>query len=415
MRQTDWETKTFEDIYQIGSSRRVHKKDWRETGVPFYRAREIVKLAKQGYVDNDLFISEELYEENKAKTGVPVANDLMITAVGTLGECYVVKEHDRFYFKDASVLWFRPKGDVSARFMEYAFQSPQIAKQTLDSAGATVGTLTISRAKSLEISLPSLPEQQQIVAILDKAFVAIDQAVANAELNLTNARELFESYLNKVFTERGEGWVRYQLSEITTKIGSGSTPRGGASSYKVEGISLIRSLNVYDRAFRSNKLAYIDEEQANKLSNVVVEDGDVLFNITGASVARCCKAPADYLPARVNQHVSIIRPKQEIVSTDFLNYLITAQIHKEELLGIGNKGGSTRQAITKKQLQDFFLHIPKDRDEQDGMVHELDMLSAEVFQLETIYQQKLTAITELKQSILQKAFRGELTAGESYE
>jgi len=95
------------------------------------------------------------------------------------------------------------------------------------------------------------------------------------------------------------------LKEITKKIGSGATPTGGKNSYKKEGISLIRSLNVYDFFFDYDDLAFIDDKQAAGLANVTVEQDDILLNITGASVARCCMVPDNVLPARVNQHVSM--------------------------------------------------------------------------------------------------------------
>ncbi len=103
------------------------------------------------------------------------------------------------------------------------------------------------------------------------------------------------------------GWSKIKLSDITSKIGSGATPRGGKSAYKAHGISLIRSMNVHDGEFIEKNLAFIDESQAKKLSNVIIEKNDVLLNITGASIARCCVVPSRILPARVNQHVSILR------------------------------------------------------------------------------------------------------------
>ncbi|MFO1064938.1 MAG: hypothetical protein U0892_13825 [Pirellulales bacterium] len=100
-----------------------------------------------------------------------------------------------------------------------------------------------------------------------------------------------------------KGWERKRLIEVTTKIGSGATPLGGEAAYKRKGISLIRSLNVHDDGFRSKDLAFIDDEQANRLNNVVIEPGDVLLNITGASIARCCVVPDEYLPARQSTRI----------------------------------------------------------------------------------------------------------------
>jgi len=188
------------------------------------------------------------------------------------------------------------------------------------------------------------------------------------------------------------GWVTKKLGEVTTKIGSGATPLGGGEAYKAEGISLIRSLNVYDDGFRVAKLARIDDMQANRLSNVIVEPDDVLLNITGASVARCCLAPSDFLPARVNQHVSIIRPQTGQINSAFLHYLLISKTYKDRLLYTGEEGGSTRQAITKAQLQDFTIEYPKSLLEQQRIVGTLD----EAF--ESIVTAKSKAETNLQNS-----------------
>jgi type I restriction enzyme S subunit len=154
------------------------------------------------------------------------------------------------------------------------------------------------------------------------------------------------------------GWSKKRLIDITEKIGSGATPKGGKDAYKESGISLFRSLNVYDGVFKKKNLAFIDEEQARKLSNVIVREGDVLLNITGASIARCCVAPSELLPARVNQHVAIIRPKPDRIDSYFLGHLLASKQYKDALLHTGEKAGSTRQALTKSQLESFEVTIP---------------------------------------------------------
>jgi len=269
--------------------------------------------------------------------------------------------------------------------------------------------------KELTIKFPeSLSLQHRIVSILDDLFAGITKMVANTEKNLANARELFESKLNEVFMKKEDKWVKDRLEELTTKIGSGATPKGGSKSYKDHGISLIRSLNVYDRSFRPQKLAFIDNKQAGKLSNVIVKENDVLFNITGASIARCCVVPKEILPARVNQHVSILRPRDDRLSSTFLCYLMTSKPYKDIFLGIGDDGGSTRQAITKKQLQELNIAIPKDIDEQDSITVKLNQLQSKTQRLERIYKRKLELLSELKQSILHKAFTGELAANSKH-
>src|SRR3990167_3884881 len=274
-------------------------------------------------------------------------------------------------------------------------------------SGSAQGGFNATKLAEISVPLPPLPEQQRIVAILDEAFAAIATAKKNAEKNLQNARELFESYLQSIFANTGEGWEEKRLGDVTIKIGSGATPRGGNESYKDEGISLIRSMNVHDRNFKEKNLAFIDEEQAKDLSNVTLEENDILLNITGASVARCCIVPVEYLPARVNQHVSIIRPKQGVINSYFLNYLLTSKFYKDQLLFTGEQG-ATRQAITKVQIQDFKICFPKSLPEQRSIVAKLDALSLETKKLEAIYQQKLADLDELKKSVLEKAFNGGL-------
>ena len=201
-----------------------------------------------------------------------------------------------------------------------------------------------------------------------------------------------------------KGWQKKRLGDVTTKIGSGATPRGGDESYKAEGISLIRSLNVYDDGFREAKLARIDNEQADGLSNVVVEPHDVLLNITGASVARCCRAPADFLPARVNQHVSIIRPVQEKLDSDFLHYLLISKTYKDRLLHTGEEGGSTRQAITKAQLQEFVVEFPESLAEQQRIVGLLDEAFEGLATAKTNAEKNLQNARALFESHLQSVF-----------
>ena len=117
-------------------------------------------------------------------------------------------------------------------------------------------------------------------------------------------------------------WRECKLGSITSKIGSSATPKGGGKSYKNEGISLIRSQNVYDFQFSKAGLAYIDDNQANELRNVEVFEDDILINITGESVTRCCIVPKQILPARVKHHVSIIRPFNDQADYKFIFYIM---------------------------------------------------------------------------------------------
>ena len=172
-------------------------------------------------------------------------------------------------------------------------------------------------------------------------------------------------------------WKLYKLSDICTKIGSGATPRGGKEAYKEEGISLIRSQNVLDFSFSDDGLAFIDEKQASALNNVTVESKDVLVNITGDSVARVCQAHEKYIPARVNQHVAILRADKNVLCPELLKYILLAPTNKNRLLTLAG-GGATRNALTKGMLEDFAIKIPESLPEQQAIAEILSALDDKI-------------------------------------
>jgi type I restriction enzyme S subunit len=174
------------------------------------------------------------------------------------------------------------------------------------------------------------------------------------QLSNQRLKEEIDCY-GKVFYLRG--WVETSLGEVCEKIGSGSTPRGGNEVYKNKGISLIRSQNVLDFDFSYNGLAFIDDIQASLLNNVTVLSGDILINITGDSVARVCMVPERVLPARVNQHVSILRTIKESLLPEFLKYYLLNPVFKNYLLILANSGG-TRNALTKGILENLKIFLP---------------------------------------------------------
>lgn len=256
--------------------------------------------------------------------------------------------------------------------------------------------------------IPHLKEQERIVELLDDAFRKIDATTELLQLNSANALALFDSRLKAIFEASNINWKSSRLKEVTLKIGSGATPRGGKESYQTQGTPLVRSMNVYDKGFKYKNLAYINEEQAKKLNNVQLELDDVILNITGASVARCCIVPEDCISGRVNQHVSIIRTVKNNLFPQFLQLLLISKPYKDLLLGIGEGAGSTRQAITKKQIEEFAIRYPEGIEEQKKIVDELLDLQEKCINMDDLYKKKQEVMYELKQSLLNRAFSGVL-------
>ena len=166
------------DLFNIVSARRVHQKDWRTSGIPFFRTREIGWLADKKDVKTELFIDVALYEEFK-KSGYPSENDIMMTAVGTVGKTYIVKATDKFYYKDASVLCLENVGKVDPQYVCHVVQSPYFKAMVAEGAGGTtVDTITIIRANEYLIPLPPLSEQRRIVTKLEELLQEIDKLEA---------------------------------------------------------------------------------------------------------------------------------------------------------------------------------------------------------------------------------------------
>jgi type I restriction enzyme, S subunit len=294
-----------------------------------------------------------------------------------------------------------PGPELDRSYLAWLLLTPEmIALANSRANGANLPRLSPTALAELRIPLPPLPEQQRIVAILDKA----DALRAKRRAALAQLDTLTQSIFLDMFGDPAanpKGWPQVSIGDHASKIGSGATPRGGEESYKTTGITLIRSMNVRDGAFLRDGLAFIDDEQAAQLEGVVVETDDVLLNITGASVARVCRAPAEMLPARVNQHVAIIRPTATF-NPHFLEQCLLSPSVKERLLKIA-RAGATREAITKSAIEQFKVIRPP-RELQD-------QFAARVAASEGTYRQMRAALTEMDSlfaSLQHRAFRGNL-------
>ncbi|KKK83268.1 hypothetical protein LCGC14_2795080, partial [marine sediment metagenome] len=219
----------------------------------------------------------------------------------------------------------------------------------------------INRTQLLKapIPLPPLDEQRRIAGILDAAdALRRRRREALALLDTLPGAIFAEMFGDPVEKSQDRKFV--PLGAITSKIGSGATPRGGAKVYRDEGTKFIRSMNVRDGTFSEEGMVRIDEKAARQLLNVEVCEDDVFLNITGASVARCCRSDASLSGARVNQHVAIIRPKNSVF-TDFIMGALCHPHMNANLLRIA-EAGATRQAITKLQIERLEVPAPTENE-----------------------------------------------------
>ena len=243
---------------------------------------------------------------------------------------------------------------------------------------------TTKESSDLDLALEGDgPLVTRIVTALDLAF---EESLLPFRVDVVDLHRVGEGFRQIVLRggaallEGGKGsvarsdWVCQRLGEVSLKIGSGATPRGGKAVYLDDGpVSLIRSQNVLNNRFSWDGLAFIDQARADELSNVEVLPEDVLLNITGDSVARACQVVPEALPARVNQHVAIVRPDPEKLDPQFLRYFLVSPTMQNKLLSWAGSGG-TRKALTKGMIESFEVPAPLDVREQCAIARLLGIL-----------------------------------------
>jgi len=289
-----------------------------------------------------------------------------------------------------------------AQFLKYILSTPTINDyyKSLGRGGLqiNIGKQEILNAK---IPLPPLQEQEKIVALLDEVFSSIDKAKENAELNLQNAKELFESYLQKVFEEKGEGWEEKRLKEVCHKItdGTDQTPK-----YFDEGVIFLSSKNVTSGKIDWTNIRYIDEKQHVEMhKRIAPKLGDILLAKNGTTGVAAMVDRNVVFDIYVSlAHIRVL----DKVDASFMLYFINSPVAKEQF----NKRlkGSGVPNLHLNEIREVIISFPKSREKQQKIVKKLDTLQEQTKKLEAIYTQKLQDLEELKKSILQKAFNGEL-------
>ena len=347
---------------------------------------------------------------------------------------------DRPGFCTTEIIPLRPQTFVAAGYLRVFLRSPHFLRYAAaKNYGMKMPRLGTQDLESAAVPLPPLAEQKRIVAKVDELMALCDRlalqqqeretrhaALARASLarfadapTPANLPFLFHpSYAippadlrKSILTLAVQGllvphdaesadWETRKLKELTTKMGSGSTPSGGKESYQETGVPLIRSMNVHFGGFVRHGLAFLNDEQAEKLRNVTVKADDVLLNITGASIGRVATAPKDMEGARVNQHVCILRPTAEIIPP-FLELFLASPVVQNLIDDV--QVGATREALTKAMIEQFEIPVPS-LAEQRRIVAKVEQLMALVDALET----QLAASRATAANLL-SAFVAELT------
>jgi len=298
---------------------------------------------------------------------------------------------------------FQPTSELYNRYLFYFLQSDSfMGEMEKLQKGASYPAVNDSQVKSRLISYPSLPEQKRIVALLDTVFADLEQTRAKTEQNLKNARELFDSYLQQVFSQKGEGWVEGKLHTFCEKITVGHVG-SMASRYKDEGVTFLRSQNIRPFHLSLEAVKFIDDEFNNELKKSQLAPGDVAIVRTG--YPGTAAVIPESLPVSNCSDLVIVKTASSL-SPHFLTLFLNSSFGKT-LVG-ANLVGAAQKHFNVTAAKNVLFAAPSIH-EQEEMVKSADNFRLECQRLEGIYRKKLSSIDELKKSILQKAFNGELT------
>lgn len=402
-----WEEKTLGEITISvcnGTSAPQCKK---VTNYPVTRIETIatskINLDKVGYIDS---CSEDFINKYKMEYG-----DILFSNINSdihLGKTAIYEIPKGILLHGMNLLNIRVnKKLINPFYLNYYFIYLRFLGSFIRMASRSVNQSSINQTKlkALKISYPSLPEQERIVAKLDKAFEAIDKVKANAEQNLNNAKELFETALNKAFTENKENWEEKKLSEVCEKITDGSHFSPQSNSNEKFPYITVKDIDKNDKINFDN-CKFINQEDYDTLCHSGCRPvcGDILFSKDG-TVGKVSLVDYDKQFV-VLSSLAIITPMQKLIQPKFLMYILKTPRFLAE--AIGRKTGVAIRRIILKNLKTISLHFPKNIAEQQKIVEKFDALQEQTKRLEAIYTQKIKECDELKQSILQKAFRGEL-------
>lgn len=397
----EWPVKKLGDVCVVerGSSPRPIKKFQTDAanGVNWIKIGDTKGIEKYITSTKEKITPEGAQKSRKVNNG-----DFILSNSMSFGKPYIMATSG--YIHDG---WFvlRLPDYMDPDFLYYLLGSPLVQKQfhTL-SSGAIVKNISGDLVKKTELPIPPLAEQKRIVALLDTVFADLEQTRTKTEQNLKNARELFDSYLQQVFSQKGEGWVDEKMSDVcegTITDGTHQTPK-----YFDDGYIFLSSKNVTSGTIDWANIKYLDEAQhvqmqkrlSPKLNDILlakngttgvaaIVDKDVIFNI--------------YVS------LALLRPSEKILPRyllHFVNSPVAKVQFNKRLKGIGVPN------LHLKEIRDVMVSFPVSIEEQKNITTNLDFLLDQRNMLEDIYQQKLNSIDELKKSILQKAFSGELTA-----
>jgi len=348
------------------------------------------------------FVDEEKFNEMKRfelKT-----NDLIMSCSGTMGKVAIVPENVKRGIINQALLKLTPKDFLDVQYLKYWMSSPdfdeRIQENTVGAAIKNVASVKV--LKQIDVPIPPIEEQKQIVAILDKAFAAIDQAKGNIEKNIENAKELFQSKLNDIFSQKGDGWEEKTLEEICEK-----TKNIKWQDFSSEEFEYVDLSSVSRETLSVTETAKVNKENAPSRAKKIILEGDVIFATTRPTLKRATIIDEVLSGNLCSTGYVVLRPKENISSGWIFFYLLTSKfMDRMESL----QRGASYPAVSDNDVKGSKLSVPMSKLEEKKNILIMNNLQESTNFLIDNYVEKLNDLEDLKKSILQKAFAGELTS-----
>lgn len=289
-----------------------------------------------------------------------------------------------------------------------------------NTTGASIPHLNIELFQNLELPFPSIEEQRRIVIELQNKLKVFEEDFSNANEELIRLAEFRKSILNEAvngkaidtnekidpLTKLPKTWKVLTIEQLSTFIGSGVTPSGGATNYKDKGIPFIRSQNVYPNELRLEGVAYISEDLHSQMKRTHLKSKDVLLNITGASIGRSAYIPDEFGEGNVNQHVCIIRTTDDILP-EYLSLFLNSPTGQDNINSL--QKGVTRQGLNYDQIRSIKVNLPP-LEEQIEIIKYVELQDFNIHQIESQHSNKINSTSSLEKAVMQMAFDGLLTS-----
>ncbi|MBN7576853.1 restriction endonuclease subunit S [Clostridium sp. 2-1] len=353
-----WEMVELGRICEITSSKRIFEKEYIEQGIPFYRTKEVVELSKGHKISTELFISEDRYKEINKKFGVPVKEDILITAVGTIGETWVIPNEDKFYFKDGNLIWIKKNERIDSNYLSYFLKYNIKYQKDSMTNGSAYKALTIVKLKKILIPLPTIEIQKHITETLDKVSEIIDLHKKRLEeldnLIKTTFYDMFgDPYINE------KHWKVLKLGDTLSVLtdyhsnGSYKTLRDNVKLLDTPDYALMIRTTDLEKENFSDDVKYISKHAYEHLEKSKVFGGEIIINKIGS-------AGKVYLMPYLNRPVSLAM-NQFLLRFDNVNeiyayYYLTTEYSTKN---INDKvRGAVTKTITKDAIRDIIFVLP---------------------------------------------------------